>query len=154
MSQWVSLKEALEENLSVAELKSSLALMHFQNPPRQAISSVPLFVAEGHPRYKHLPSRVSSGLLTVISVVAPCCKTCLVYHITSLLETDLNLAFKHGMQTGTTMADQIDLLREQIKMLAGEVAFCSSSLKRLIEQAANNPDDLQIQVSFPLSCNT
>jgi hypothetical protein len=27
-------------------------------------------------------------------------------------------------------------------------------LKRLIEQAANNPDDLQIQVSFPLSCNT
>ncbi len=52
------------------------------------------------------------------------------------------------------MADQIDLLREQIKMLAGEVAFCTSSLKRLIEQAANNPDDLQIQVSFPLSCNT
>ncbi len=78
----------------------------------------------------------------------------MVYHITSLLETDLNLALKHGMQTGTTMADQIDLLREQIKMLAGEVAFCTSSLKRLIEQAANNPDDLQIQVSFPLSCNT
>jgi hypothetical protein len=78
----------------------------------------------------------------------------LVYHITSLLETDLNLALKHGMQTGTTMADQIDLLREQIKMLAGEVAFCTSSLKRLIEQAANNPDDLQIQVSFALSCNT
>jgi hypothetical protein len=78
----------------------------------------------------------------------------LVYYITSLLETDLNLALKHGMQTGTTMADQIDLLREQIKMLAGEVAFCTSSLKRLIEQAANNPDDLQIQVSFPLSCNT
>jgi hypothetical protein len=78
----------------------------------------------------------------------------LVYHITSLLETDLNLALKHGMQTGTTMADQIDLLREQIKMLAGEVAFCTSSLKRLIEQAANNPDDLQIQVSFPLSCDS
>jgi hypothetical protein len=77
----------------------------------------------------------------------------LVYHITSLLETDPNLALKHGMQTGTTMADQIDLLREQIKMLAGEVAFCTSSLKRLIEQAANNPDDMQIQVSFPLSCN-
>lgn len=78
----------------------------------------------------------------------------MVYHITSLLETDLDLALKHGMQTGTTMADQIDLLREQIKMLAGEVAFCTSSLKRLIEQAANNPDDLQIQVSFPLSYNT
>lgn len=30
-------------------------------------------------------------------------------------------------------------------MLAGDVALCTSSLKRLTEQAANNPDDLQIQ---------
>jgi hypothetical protein len=37
------------------------------------------------------------------------------------------------------MADQIDLLREQFKMLAGEVAFCTSSLKRLIEQSASSP---------------
>lgn len=42
--------------------------------------------------------------------------------------------------------DQIDLLQEQVKMLAGEVALCTSSLKRLSEQAANNPDDVQIQV--------
>ncbi|MCO5569176.1 hypothetical protein L7F22_022886 [Adiantum nelumboides] len=48
--------------------------------------------------------------------------------------------------TGETMADQLDLLREQIKMLAGEVAFRSSSLKRLLEQAANNPDDSNLQV--------
>jgi centromeric protein E len=41
--------------------------------------------------------------------------------------------------------DQIDLLQEQVKMLAGEVALCTSSLKRLSEQAANNPDDSQIQ---------
>lgn len=47
--------------------------------------------------------------------------------------------------TGTTMADQMDLLREQVKMLAGEVALCTSSLKRLTEQAANNPDDSQLQ---------
>jgi len=51
------------------------------------------------------------------------------------------------LQTGTTMADQIDLLREQFKMLAGEVAFCTSSLKRLIEQSASSPEDVQIQVS-------
>ncbi|KAL2652994.1 hypothetical protein R1flu_021122 [Riccia fluitans] len=47
--------------------------------------------------------------------------------------------------TGTTMADQMDLLREQFKMIQGEVALCTSSLKRLSEQAANNPDDAQLQ---------
>ncbi|XP_031131367.1 kinesin-like protein KIN-7C, mitochondrial isoform X1 [Ipomoea triloba] len=47
--------------------------------------------------------------------------------------------------TGTTIADQIDLLREQVKMLAGEVALCISSLKRVSEQAAKNPEDLQLQ---------
>lgn len=44
------------------------------------------------------------------------------------------------------MADQMDLLREQAKMLAGEVGFCTSSLKRMAEQAAVNPDDVQFQV--------
>ncbi|KAK9167490.1 hypothetical protein Scep_002681 [Stephania cephalantha] len=47
--------------------------------------------------------------------------------------------------TGTTITDQMDLLREQLKMLAGEVALCSSSLKRLSEQAASNPDDSHIK---------
>lgn len=50
------------------------------------------------------------------------------------------------MQTGTTITDQMDLLREQVKMLAGEVALCTSSLKRLSEQAANNPENLQLKV--------
>ncbi|KAJ0976854.1 hypothetical protein J5N97_012328 [Dioscorea zingiberensis] len=47
--------------------------------------------------------------------------------------------------TGTTIIDQMDLLREQVKMLAGEVALCTSSLKRLSEQAVSNPEDSQIQ---------
>jgi hypothetical protein len=42
--------------------------------------------------------------------------------------------------------DQLDLLHEQVKMLAGDIALCTSSLKRLTEQASNNPDDKQIQV--------
>ena len=50
------------------------------------------------------------------------------------------------MQTGTTITDQMDLLREQVKMLAGEVALCTSSLKRLSEQAASNPENLQLKV--------
>ncbi|EFJ37428.1 hypothetical protein SELMODRAFT_77786 [Selaginella moellendorffii] len=44
------------------------------------------------------------------------------------------------------IADQIDLTREQVKMLAGEIALRSSSLKRLSEQAANHPDDFQVQI--------
>ncbi|KAJ3675228.1 hypothetical protein LUZ60_004270 [Juncus effusus] len=47
--------------------------------------------------------------------------------------------------SGTTIVDQIDLLHEQVKMLAGDIALCTSSLKRLTEQAANNPSDSQIQ---------
>ncbi|XP_044457559.1 kinesin-like protein KIN-7E, chloroplastic isoform X3 [Triticum aestivum] len=52
---------------------------------------------------------------------------------------------RHPLPSGTTIVDQIDLLQEQVKMLAGEVAFSTSSLKRLLEQAANSPDDSQIQ---------
>uniref|UniRef100_A0A453C0J7 Kinesin motor domain-containing protein n=2 Tax=Aegilops tauschii subsp. strangulata TaxID=200361 RepID=A0A453C0J7_AEGTS len=52
---------------------------------------------------------------------------------------------RHPLPSGTTIVDQIDLLQEQVKMLAGEVAFSTSSLKRLLEQAANSPDDSQFQ---------
>lgn len=39
-------------------------------------------------------------------------------------------------------------------MLVGEVALCTSSLKRLSEKAARNPDDLQDQVDFSKRLNT
>ncbi|THG04727.1 hypothetical protein TEA_013618 [Camellia sinensis var. sinensis] len=51
----------------------------------------------------------------------------------------------YSSQTGTTIIDQMDLLREQVKMLAGEVALSTSSLKRLSEQAVSNPEDSQLQ---------
>lgn len=51
------------------------------------------------------------------------------------------------------MADQMDLLKEQVKMLGGEVALCTSSLKRLSEQAASNPNDSQLQVCYILKHN-
>ncbi|RWV96505.1 hypothetical protein BHE74_00027772 [Ensete ventricosum] len=40
----------------------------------------------------------------------------------------------------------MDLLVEQIKMLAGEIAFGTSTLKRLMEQSANDPDGTKIQI--------
>ncbi|XP_058098697.1 kinesin-like protein KIN-7D, mitochondrial [Magnolia sinica] len=47
---------------------------------------------------------------------------------------------------GITTSDQMDLLVEQVKMLAGEIAFSTSTLKRLVEQSVNDPDGSQIQI--------
>ncbi|XP_077231157.1 kinesin-like protein KIN-7D, mitochondrial isoform X2 [Tasmannia lanceolata] len=47
---------------------------------------------------------------------------------------------------GITMSDQMDLLAEQVKMLAGEIAFSTSTLKRLLEQSVNDPTGSQIQI--------
>ncbi|XP_073041385.1 kinesin-like protein KIN-7D, mitochondrial isoform X2 [Primulina eburnea] len=44
------------------------------------------------------------------------------------------------------MLDQIDLLVEQVKMLAGEIAFGSSTLKRLLEQSVNDPEGSKTQI--------
>lgn len=47
--------------------------------------------------------------------------------------------------SGKTM-DHVDLLREQLKILSGEVAFNTSSLKRLTEEAGRSPMSEKIQV--------
>ncbi|WCJ40915.1 Kinesin motor family protein [Euphorbia peplus] len=47
---------------------------------------------------------------------------------------------------GALTQDQKDLLVEQVKMLAGEIAFSTSTLKRLVEQSLNDPDASKTQV--------
>lgn len=48
--------------------------------------------------------------------------------------------------------DHVDLLREQLKILSGEVAFNTSALKRLTEEAGRSPKNEKIQVlSYGLS---
>ncbi|XP_015892553.3 kinesin-like protein KIN-7D, mitochondrial [Ziziphus jujuba] len=47
---------------------------------------------------------------------------------------------------GMSMSDHIDLLVEQVKMLAGEIAFSTSTLKRLVEQSSNDPDSSKSQI--------
>lgn len=44
------------------------------------------------------------------------------------------------------MSDQMDLLVEQVKMLAGDIAFSTSTLKRLTEQSVNDPESSRTQV--------
>ncbi|XP_074275441.1 kinesin-like protein KIN-7D, mitochondrial [Silene latifolia] len=45
-----------------------------------------------------------------------------------------------------TMNDEMDLIVEQVKMLAGEIAFSTSTLKRLVEQSVNDPDASKTQI--------
>jgi hypothetical protein len=40
----------------------------------------------------------------------------------------------------------MDLLVEQVKMLAGEIAFSTSTLKRLVEQSVDDPESRKTQV--------
>lgn len=54
------------------------------------------------------------------------------------------------MQEGISMADEMDLLAEQVKMLSGEIAFSSSTLKRLMEQSVNDPESSRTQVCYHL----
>ncbi|KAG5252923.1 kinesin protein [Salix suchowensis] len=56
-----------------------------------------------------------------------------------------------GQETPSTSirtSDQIDLLREQQKILSGEVALHSSALKRLSEEASRNPQNEEIQLEM------
>ncbi|KAK7396319.1 hypothetical protein VNO78_17237 [Psophocarpus tetragonolobus] len=50
--------------------------------------------------------------------------------------------------TSIKSVDQIDLLREQHKILSGEVALHSSALKRLSDEATRNPHNGQIHVEM------
>jgi len=57
-------------------------------------------------------------------------------------------------QTSVKSIDHIELLREQQKILAGEVALHSSSLKRLSEEAARDPqkDQIHVMSSYLVIC--
>lgn len=52
------------------------------------------------------------------------------------------------MQTGKTITDQLDILHEQVKLLAGEVALYTKSLEKLTKEAVDNPKDSQNEVPF------
>ncbi|KAK4761318.1 hypothetical protein SAY87_006211 [Trapa incisa] len=45
-----------------------------------------------------------------------------------------------------SMSDQMELLVEQVKMLAGDIAFSTSTLKRLMEQSVDDPSISKAQI--------
>jgi uncharacterized ferritin-like protein (DUF455 family) len=57
------------------------------------------------------------------------------------------------LQVSTKTIDHVDLLREQLKILSGEVALHTSVLKRLTEEAGRNPNSEKIQVLASLIYN-
>ncbi|XP_019237039.1 PREDICTED: kinesin-like protein KIN-7D, mitochondrial isoform X3 [Nicotiana attenuata] len=59
-----------------------------------------------------------------------------------------------GSKKGVPMSDQMDLLVEQVKMLAGEIAFSTSTLKRMMEQSANDPENSKTRTDIQsLECD-
>ncbi|KAJ0233559.1 Kinesin-like protein KIN-7D [Hirschfeldia incana] len=80
---------------------------------------------------------------------------------TLALVSDASLGFSHRRSSsklngetspgaestqGAMTPDEIDLLVEQVKMLAGEIAFSTSTLKRLVDQSVNDPENSQTQI--------
>ncbi|KAG0486923.1 hypothetical protein HPP92_009018 [Vanilla planifolia] len=59
-----------------------------------------------------------------------------------------NIALQKTPLASTNNVDHVDLLREQLKILSGEVALCSSVLKRLSDEAAKSPKKEQIQIEM------
>ncbi|XP_010416882.1 PREDICTED: kinesin-like protein KIN-7M, chloroplastic isoform X1 [Camelina sativa] len=47
---------------------------------------------------------------------------------------------------GIMTPDEMDLLVEQVKMLAGEIAFSTSTLKRMVDQSINDPENSKTQI--------
>ncbi|XP_020599453.1 kinesin-like protein KIN-7D, chloroplastic [Phalaenopsis equestris] len=95
----------------------------------------------------NLPSepRISNSILSECSPVNALAEASLNGDLASenvsLQETPL-------ASTSTNTIDHVDLMREQLKILAGEVALSSSVLKRLSDEAANNPRKEQIRVEI------
>ncbi|KAL0833145.1 hypothetical protein Bca101_085034 [Brassica carinata] len=56
------------------------------------------------------------------------------------------LALVSDASLGVMTPDEIDLLVEQVKILAGEIAFSTSTLKRLVDQSVNDPENSQTQI--------
>ncbi|THU47352.1 hypothetical protein C4D60_Mb09t14590 [Musa balbisiana] len=69
-----------------------------------------------------------------------------VVHDTELPADDLS--FQETPLITIKTIDHVELLREQLKILAGEVALHSSVLKRLSDEAAKNPKNEQIQMEM------
>ncbi|KAJ4971014.1 hypothetical protein NE237_004113 [Protea cynaroides] len=61
---------------------------------------------------------------------------------------DNSFSRQEALLPNIEIIDQIELLREQQKILSEEVALHSSALKRLSEEAANNPKKEQIHVEM------
>ncbi|XP_042398209.1 kinesin-like protein KIN-7D, chloroplastic isoform X2 [Zingiber officinale] len=64
------------------------------------------------------------------------------------LESADDLSSQETPMTNIKTIDHVELLKEQLKILAGEVALHSSVLKRLSDEAAKSPKNEQIQIDM------
>lgn len=91
----------------------------------------------------HSEPRISNSLLSESSPVNALAEASLNRDLASQ-----NVSLQETQLANTKNNDHVDLLREQLKILSGEVALSSSVLKRLSDEASNNPRKEQIQVEM------
>ncbi|XP_073148904.1 kinesin-like protein KIN-7K, chloroplastic [Henckelia pumila] len=92
----------------------------------------------------HIEARQSHSFLTESTPSANHLSNSRHYEV---FEPEDNYSGLENSLTSIKTVDQIDLLREQHKILSGEVALQTSALKRLSEEAAKKPRE-QIQVEI------
>ncbi|XP_010271503.1 PREDICTED: kinesin-like protein KIN-7D, mitochondrial [Nelumbo nucifera] len=106
-----------------------------QNSPSSALSvpSIPSYDA----KHRRSSSKWNEELSSISSSVT---------ESTQAGELIIGTAGSSRLQTGGMTSDEMDLLVEQVKMLAGEIAFSTSTLKRLVEQSVNDPEASKTQI--------
>ncbi|KAJ9132809.1 hypothetical protein P3X46_033642 [Hevea brasiliensis] len=115
-------------------LREGALLLENENQ-KDSLSSASLVPLDASQEFKH--RRSSSKWSEELS---PVCST-----ITESSQVG-ELISASKLPAGAMTQDQMDLLVEQVKMLAGEIAFSTSTLKRLVEQSVNDPDSSKAQI--------
>ncbi|XVE93713.1 hypothetical protein REPUB_Repub01dG0217900 [Reevesia pubescens] len=102
---------------------------------KYSLSSVPALASDASYEFKHRrsSSRRNDELSPTSSTVTESTQAGELISGTKLL-------------AGGMTSDQKDLLVEQVKMLAGEIAFSTSTLKRLVDQSVNDPEGSKTQI--------
>ncbi|XP_022763200.1 kinesin-like protein KIN-7D, mitochondrial isoform X2 [Durio zibethinus] len=126
--------DALFHHQNLDVLADGTLLIDSENQ-KDSLSSVAAFASDPSCDFKHRrsSSRMNNELSPTGSTVTESTQAGELISGTKLL-------------AGGMTSDQMDLLVEQVKMLAGEIAFSTSTLKRLVDQSGNDPDSSKTQI--------
>ncbi|CAH8356970.1 unnamed protein product [Eruca vesicaria subsp. sativa] len=123
-------------------------------------SSIPGYIADAPSHQRSISAgkddKLDSLLLDGDNLASPSSTLSLVSDASSglkhqrssskLKDENSPVGFGAELSQGGMTPDEMDLLAEQVKMLAGEIAFSKSTLKRLVDQSVNDPENSKPQI--------